>query len=96
LPGAPNRFSGRQKAAPLSLTLADTESIPMQLDKDTTLIPGETNSLVWRHIVFDPSVASDLLASKKIETVYITHGHCDHFRLAATLRETGAKVVASR
>jgi len=68
----------------------------MQLDKDTTLIPGETNSLVWRHIVFDPNVASELLASKKIETVYITHGHCDHFRLAAALREAGAKVVASR
>jgi glyoxylase-like metal-dependent hydrolase (beta-lactamase superfamily II) len=68
----------------------------MQLDKNTTLIPGETNSLVWENIVFDPSVSSDILDSNKIDTVYITHGHCDHFRLASKLREDGAKVVASR
>ncbi len=68
----------------------------MQIDKDTTFIPGETNCLLWKTSVFDPSVEPTLLASKQIEAVYITHGHCDHFRLAAMLREAGAKVVSPR
>lgn len=70
--------------------------MPMKLDNDTTVIPGETNALVWRNIVFDPSVEANRLVSYRIDMVYITHGHCDHFRLAAALREAGAKVVASR
>jgi glyoxylase-like metal-dependent hydrolase (beta-lactamase superfamily II) len=68
----------------------------MQIDKDTIFIPGETNCLLWQTTVFDPSVEPNLLESKKIETVYITHAHCDHFRLAPMLREAGAKVVAPR
>jgi glyoxylase-like metal-dependent hydrolase (beta-lactamase superfamily II) len=66
------------------------------IDNDTTFFPGETNCLLWKEIVFDPSVEPEALTSRNIEMVYITHGHCDHFRLAANLRKRGAKVAASR
>jgi len=68
----------------------------MQIDKDTIFIPGETNCLLWQTIVFDPSVEPTFLLSKQIEAVFITHGHCDHFRLASMLQEAGAKVVSPR
>lgn len=68
----------------------------MQLDKDTTFITGETNLLIWQNIAFDPSIELEILLSKKIDTIYITHGHCDHFRLAAKLKNAGAKIVAPR
>ncbi len=67
-----------------------------QLDKDTLFIAGENNALIWEKTAFDPSVDIEHFEDKKIERVYISHGHADHFRQASYLREKGAKILTAK
>lgn len=68
----------------------------IKLAEDTFFIPSENNALIWENTAFDPSIDIKYFADKSIETVYISHGHADHFRQASYLRKRGAKVFASK
>ncbi len=51
------------------------------------------NTVVWGDAVFDPNVGKDIY--KNVRTVFITHGHADHFADAHMLRDR-AKIVAPK
>lgn len=80
----------------MSLQVSEKDTVTMHLDNDTAVIEGETNCIIWKTAVFDPSIDEVSLKKHNIDTVFITHGHCDHFRNGNYLRELGAKVIASR
>ncbi len=69
---------------------------PKLIAENTILFPGENNTLIWKNVAFDPNLDIKHLVDKKIDKVYISHGHADHFRQANYLRELGAKVYAPK
>lgn len=69
---------------------------PVHLAGGTVYFPGPTNSGLKNDILIDTVTDISVLDNLEIKEVLITHGHADHFRCAAALRQRGARVWAAR
>lgn len=67
-----------------------------RLAGDTFYVPGLTNAGYVRGLIVDTGPEFEPYASAGFDRLAITHGHADHFAVAAKLRRAGAVVYASR
>jgi glyoxylase-like metal-dependent hydrolase (beta-lactamase superfamily II) len=62
----------------------------------THVVPGLTNAGYIDGLVIDTCEDEAPFATAVVDKVAITHGHADHFAIAQTLRDSGARVAAAR
>ncbi len=63
---------------------------------DTYVVPGLTNAGFVRGLAIDTCEDEAPYAGVAVDRLAVTHGHADHFSVAAALREAGAQVVVGR
>ncbi len=63
---------------------------------ETFYFPGITNSGLKSGCLIDTGPDESVYEDTGIDEVLITHGHADHFSVAAILKRNGARVVAAR
>lgn len=67
-----------------------------RLAGDTWYVPALTNSGFVEGLCIDTGPECEAYAAATVDTLVVTHGHADHFSVAAELRRSGTRVLASR